>query len=294
MGFTRQKFGLFFSLPLSSQDWANLAVSRVKLVQLPLEFADGLALRRLAGMGVRALLRINEDAYYSDDAVGRLTARVLMAREVCPLEGVVVGNEPENAQDLTYTSASFGQPFAYVHRARFDAVRVALQSAGVKVISPAQTMRSISEDEQPIPGSVTWREICTLPETRYTEAQGQYGYLSANGNGGHIYCYGWDGPTDELRFKFALKYLANIWHKPIYIDEIGIAGNHTQLEKMAGYVSIAEILLSQRNGKQHPLGQRTEALIPFVSNGVPNGQWDARYLLTDPACYQLLGNWLSR
>lgn len=294
MGFQKSKFGLFFSLPLSPQDWRNLEVSRIKLVQMPLDFADALTLQRLRSMGVRVLLRIDEGAYYSDDAPARLTPRVVRAAELCPLEGAVVGNESENAQDFTYTSASFGQPFAYVHRVRFDAMRVALQAAGIRVISPAQTMRSISEDEQPIPGSVTWREICTLPNTRYTEAQGQYGYLSANGNGAHIYCYGWDGPTDELRFKFALKYLANIWHRPLYIDEIGIAGNHTQLEKMAGYVSIAEILLSQRNGKQHPLGQRTEALVPFLSNGTPNGQWDARYLLTDPACYQLLGNWMSR
>lgn len=292
MAFTKQRFALFFSLPLDNQDWANLAASHVKLAMLMLPFADAATLRRMRDMGIRVVLRVPEESYYEDTAPFRIKSEVMTAMQSCPVEAVLVGNEPDAAQDLGYGSPSFGQPFAYVHRRRFDAVRVALQGVGIKVISPALIMRSISEDEAPAPGQVTWREILCLPDT-----QGKYGYLEADGNGVHIYGYGWDGPVDELRYKFALKIAATLWHKELWIDEVGMTGKYTQVEKIAAYIDMTEILLSvQNNGKQHPLGQRVNLLCPFVSNGTPGDPpaWSPGFLIRDPAAYALLGNWMRR
>lgn len=296
MGFQKRDFTLFFSLPLDAVDWRNLEASTVRTVMLCLEFADTSTLARLAGMGCRVYLRVNEGSYYQDDAPLRIAAHVAMAREVIEVVGVFVGCEPENALDFSYTSNTYGAEFAYVHRRRFDAVRIQLQKMGVRVISPAQTCRSISEDEQPVPGSVTWREICCLPEMAYTEAQGRFGYLSADGNGVHVYQYAWDGPVDELRLKFMLKQAANLWHKLLYIDELGVSGNATQVQKMAAYIEVAEILLSQRDGRQHPLGQRVAMLCPFVSGGDPGNppSWDRRFLIRDEAAYRLVADWLRR
>lgn len=291
MAFTKQRFALFFSLPLGEQDWANLTVSRVRLVMLMLPFADPGTLARMRDMGIRVVLRVPEDAYYEDGAPERVRAGVLACMQSCPVEAVMVGNEPDAAQDLTYTANTWGQPFAYVHRRRFDAVRRALQGVGIKVISPALIMRSISEDEPPAPGQVTWREILCLPDE-----VGEYGYLEADGAGAHVYGYGWEGPVDELRYKFALKHYQTLWHRPLWVDEVGITGHRSPVEKMRAYIDMAEILLSQVNGRQHALGQRVEFFCPFVSNGEPGfpPAWSPRFLLTDPACYTLLGDWMRR
>lgn len=290
MGFTKGRFALFFSLPLDNQDWQNLTASRVKLTMLMLPFADQATLRRMRDMGIRVVLRVPEESYYEDGAPTHIKDQILAAMQSCPVEAVIIGNEPDAAQDLGYGASTFGQAFAYVHRRRFDAVRSVLQGVGIKVISPALIMRSISEDEAPAPGQITWREILCLPD----EAN-QYGYLEADGNGAHLYMYHADGPVDTLRALFALKFYATIWHRPLWIDEIGIPDKRTQTEKMAAYISFAEHLLSIREGKQHPLGQRVEFLCPFVSNGDPGNPpaWDPRYLLRDPACYALLGNWIG-
>lgn len=281
MGFTKQRFGLFYSLPLDALDWQNLTVSKVKLVLLMLEFADAPTLLRLKGMGVRVLLRVNEDTIYNDEAPDRILSSVLRAMQSCPIDGVIVGNEPDAAQSFEYGAATWGQDFCYMVRKRFDAVRRKLQGVGIKVISPALIMRSISEDDPPVPGRVAWREILTLPDNGA-------GFQDADYNGCHLYAYGWDGYVDEMRFKFALKHQAELWHKGLIIDEVGISGSHTPLEKMRGYIDIAEILLAHK-----AVGSRVEALIPFISNGVP-GAWDAKYLLRDPSCYVELGAWMSK
>jgi hypothetical protein len=143
--------------------------------------------------------------------------------------------------------------------------------------------RSISEDDPALPGAVSWREICCLPDDR-----GEFGYNNADGFGSHIYCYGWDGPVDELRFKFTLKWHCSLGHKPIWIDEVGIGNGATALEKMRAYIEIAQILVSE------PIGRRVMMLCPFVSNGDPGvpPAWDPRYLMRDPACYTELGRWM--
>lgn len=289
MGFSKQRFAIFWSLPPDDQDWVNLALSRVKLVMIMLEFCDAVTLTRLRDMGCRVVIRVNEGAYYDDAAPTRIRNLVLGAKALCPVEAVIIGNEADHAQDLQYGSANWGQAWAYQHRKRFDALRKALQLVGVKVISPALIMRSISEDEYPAPGQVAWREILCLPDNGY-------GYLDAEGNGVHLYMYHADGPVDTLRALFALKYYATIWHKPLWIDEIGIPDKRSQVEKMRAYIAFAEYLLSIRDdGKQHPLGQRVEFLCPFVGNGIPGDPpaWNPNYLIRDPNAYRLLGDWLK-
>jgi hypothetical protein len=234
-------------------------------------------------MGCRVVLRVNEESYYNDEASRRVLNQVFTAMQHCPVEAVIVGNEPDNAQNLSYGSNTWGQPFAYVHRKRFDDVRRALQSVGIQVISPALIMRSISEDEAPAPGQIAWREILCLPDSGY-------GYLDAEGNGGHIYCYGWDGPVDEIRFKFALKHLLTIWHKEVWLDEVGVAGGHSPTEKMRAYIDMAEILLHNRG-----LGSRVNFLCPFVSSGDPGNPpaWSPGFLIRDPRAYEVLGQWMG-
>ena len=293
MPFTKQRFGLYFSMPLDAQDWQNLAASRVKLVMLNLEFADAATLQRVAGMngGVKVILRVQEGRYYDELARARIRQLVLAARQSCGVEAVIVGNEPEHPFGWEYGSPSWGQDYAYRHRQAFDAMRVMLQREGVRVVSPATTMRSISEHEAPQPGRVTWREIMCLPD-----ATGGYGYLSADGCGVHLYAYGWQGPVDELRLLFALKQQAELWHRPLWIDEVGVADRHSsQMDKMRAYINNGEILMARRDGRQQPTGARVECLIPFVSNGVPGDPpaWMPQFLLRDHACYQELGRWMA-
>jgi hypothetical protein len=85
-------------------------------------------------------------------------------------------------------------------------------------------------------------------------------------------------------------------HKPICIDELGVGNaSMSDVQKMAAYIAVAEILLSRVDGRQHALGQRCELLCPFVSNGDPGDppQWEPYFLLKDPACYAELGRWMA-
>jgi hypothetical protein len=299
MPFTKERFALFFSIPLTNQDWINLAASKVKLVMIPLPFADQATLTRMRGMGLRVVLRVPESDYYDDRAAARILAQVLAAMQWCPIEAVIVGVEPDGNYVLSYGEPDWGQSHAYEHRPRFDAVRKALQGVGIKVISPGYKMqvrltdgrlgRSISEDDPAPAGYRDWVMINTLPD-----ANREFGYDAADGNGVHLYCYGWEGVVDDLRATIDTKWETLLLHKPLWIDEIGIGNDHSSdLQKMQGYIDAAEILLSLHNGRQHPTGARVEMLCPFVSNGTPDGQWEPYLLLDDPACYTELGRWMT-
>lgn len=289
MAFQKNKFGLFWSLPPSDEDWTNLALSRCTLVMLMLDHADRPTLERLASLGCRVILRVAEGTYYQDEAPTRITARVVWARSVCPVEACVIGNEPENAIDLSIGSPNWGQAFAFLHRKRFDLARISLQAAGVRVISPAYTCRMLTETDKPQPGEQAWWDICTDVQTEYSEQEGQYGYHSANGVAVHVYTHNWLGPVDELRVAFMLQRLQTMWHLPIFIDEVGV-NSGSDIDRMRCYIDIGEMLLH----RQYPYGARVEALIPFVSNGSPGSPpaWSPGYLMRDPSCYALLGDWM--
>lgn len=298
MAFDKRRFALFFSMPLSAQDWLNLAASKVSLVMLPLAYADAATLRRLSGLGIRVIIRLTEDDYYDDFAPARIKKLVVAAAALCSIDAVIIGVEPDSGFVLSYDSKDWGQSRAYEHRRRFDAVRRALGGLGIAIVSPGYRLavtlttgalgRAISEDDPPAAGFRDWIAICTLPDRN-----NEFGYDEADGNGVHIYLYDWAGVVDELRSLIDGRWYTTLLHKPIWIDEIGVGNGHTSdTEKMRAYIAIAEILLSRKNARQHPLGARTELLCPFVSNGVPDG-WPAYFLLDDPAAYVELGTWLA-
>lgn len=270
----KQDFALFYSLPLDGLDWQNLAASHVKRVMLLLPFCDTTTLDRLNSMGVRLIIRVPEDAYYDIGAPVSIREQVRAISRHIGIAGVVVGNEPDNAFSFEDGAPTWGADYAYAHRDAFDRVRDLLQREGFPVVSPGLTMRSISEDEPPQPGQYTWAEILRLS------------YDKAHGNAVHLYTYNWLSIIDQSRVKFALKHYEGMHHMPIWIDEINI-NSGTPLARMTACIAIANLLLT------HELGKRVVSFCPFVSNGDGNG-WPIGYLLRDPACYQLLGQWMSQ
>lgn len=272
----KSAFCLFYSLPLDAQDWASLTASHVKRVMLMLPFADQATLARLNSMGVSVTLRCPEDAYYDDLAPLRIRNAVQACASVCKVDAVIVGVEPESEFDFTYGSPTWGAERAYAHREAFTRVMTALKAAGFAVASPGWRIRAITEDDPPQPGEAQWAEICRLQ------------YDRADYNAVHIYEHAWDGPVNEWRFKTTLRELEKQWHKMLLIDEIGI--NHgTQIERMRGYLDIAQLLLT------HPLGKRVAMLCPFVANGNPGNppSWSPNYVIRDPAAYTLLAHWIQ-
>jgi hypothetical protein len=270
----KQAFTLDFSLPLTAQNWVDLLNSHVSQVMLALEFADIATLDRLRSMGVRVILRVSEDAYYDDIAPRRIGLQVQAATAHATVVAVIAGCEPDVGVNWRYGAIDWAQAHAYGHARRLDNVRRVLQAQGVRVVSPGWQMRSISEDEPAQPGRQTWAEIVRLT------------YDQCDGSGVHLYQYGWQGVVDELRVKFALREWQELYHKPLYLDEVGIAGSASPVDKMRAYLSMADMLIA------HPLGERIAMFCPFVSNGTPNGQWDEHFLLDDPECYTLLGAWM--
>ncbi len=270
----RTDFCLFFSMPLSAQDWINLSVSGVVRVMLPLSLAYGKPdiPRRLGQMGRRLVLRL-EETYYSDDAPLRVSEQVKAVQALCPVEAVILGVEPDNAFDATYASPDWGQDWAYQHRNATALVANALP-AGVKRISAGHTMRSISEDEPPAPGREAWAEICRPV------------YSQLDGNAMHLYGYSSDGNyVNTLRALFALKMAQERFHKPIYIDEIAFASG-TPVERMRAVLSFARLL------ERHPLGERVRMLCPFVSNG-DGKAYDPRLIIREEAAYTAIGEYIN-
>lgn len=297
MAFTKQRFCLHFSMPLSPQDWANLDASKVRLVMLPLPFCDKNTMWDMRARNIRVVIRIPESDYYGAGDPERIRDEVIHAMTFCPVEAVIVGVEPDDQYVLSYGSPDWGQARAYEHRAAFDRVRKLLQPM-IRVVSPGLKAmvrksdgslgRSISEDDPPAAGVRDWCMINTLPDT-----EGRFGWDEADGNSTHMYLYSHDGVVDDLRFMIDSKWWLTLLHKPVWIGEVGVGQARTSdVEKMTAYIQLAEILLSRdRFGKQHPLGVHSELLAPFVSNGIP-AHWEPYYLLDDPAAYVMLGDWM--
>lgn len=301
---TRQDFCLFFSLALSDADWNNLDLSGVQRVMLPLSLAHARPdiLARLAGMGVRLIIRLEED-YYNDEAPKRVTLQVKDAQRLVPVEAIIVGVEPDNAFNLNYGSPTWGQPHAYEHRAAAWRVFNALVAAGLgmELVSAGHTMHSISEDEVPAPGREAWAEICRPL------------YSQMDGAGAHIYGYGSDGHyINTVRALFALKAAQERFHKPIWIDEIAFDSG-SQVERMDAVLRFARLMERHWNGKEwipHPLSHRVRMICPFVSNGDPYKRdaqgnilrdaegkplthWKPELLINNPQAYELVGRYMA-
>jgi hypothetical protein len=277
----RDAFTLFWSIQPTEQDWRNLNASKVKRVMLTYDLAlhDRAMLAHLASLQKRVVIRLTEENVFNI-APAIIRQRLDDIVRTITVDAVILGCEPENGFDMEYGSPNWGnrgdQPWVWHHAARVSLLHEALDGMPFKRVSPGWTMRSISEDEAPQPGVVTWAE-CT-----------RMAYNKFDGNAAHIYQYGWTSVVDELRFKFALKEAQARHHKPVWIDEVGISSG-SDVERMRAYIAIATMLL------QHKLGDRVEMLCPFISTGDPGDPpaWDGRLLIRDAEAYRLLGAFMA-
>jgi hypothetical protein len=277
MPFTRAAFTLSWFVPPTESDWRNLNVSGVGRVMVGYGLAKSHrdVVAHLAALGKRVVVRMTEPGEDSPTACAQVLGSIV---RLVPVDAVILPpNEPDHRYDLGYGSATWGAEDAYRARSTVDDYRAACRGVGLRAVAPALMIRSVSEDEPPAPGRTAWREILA-PSAHLCD-----------GVGVHIYGYGWQGVADELRFKFALKQAAEWWHRPLWIDEVGIPGG-TDVEQMRAYIAMADILLT------YPVGQRVEMLAPFSSTGDPGDPpaWDARYVIRDMAAYTLLGDWMRR
>jgi hypothetical protein len=280
MAFTKDKFTLFWSLPPDELDWQNLRVSRARRVMLPfnIAFSRQDVLSRLRQEGCRVVLRVEERTYSGDNDPQVIRSRFRVMRPLVTIDAVIIGCEPDDrVPSFRYGAPSWGQEHANEHQFRMDRVRAALQPEGVTVVSPGLMMRSVSEDDAPQPGRVTWREIVAPA------------YNRCDGNGAHIYGYEWQSYVDTLRAKFALKEALELLHKPLWIDECGF-GLRSETSAMNGWISFAGMVMAQPG-----LAERIEMICPFVSNGDPGNPpvWDPRYRVRSTAEYQRLGAFLA-
>jgi hypothetical protein len=272
VGFTRDKFGLFFSLPLDEADFRNLNASGVRRVMLPVGVArHNLTMcAHLSSLGMRLTLRMADG-----DHLRYSVTDIEAIRGACAVETVIAGCEPDSAFDLNYGSSDWGYEQANQTLRAVDNVRRNLRAVygtTIKVAAPALTMRSISEDEAPAPGRVMWAEVLRPCAN------------ACDSVGAHIYGYWYRSDVDMQRVKWAIKGAQELWHKPILIDEINFL-NGSEREHIQGIIDVARML------EAHPLGRRVEGLFPFVSNGDASS-WPPGYLLRDPAVYEALGHYV--
>lgn len=227
----------------------------------------------LAGSHKRVLIRVEQENTSAPAAIARDLARI--ARSV-PVDAVITGNEPEVGIDMRYSSRDWGQGTAYAGLPRTKALIDAVHGLGLTAVSPAFSCSPevISEDGWAQPGRTAWREICAPV------------YQEADGCAAHVYSLNWLTVADVIRFKAALRWALEAWHRPLYLDEVGTARG-TQLERMGSYIEMAEVIMGHKDG------ERVRLLCPFVSTGTPNGQWDPDYILNDPVAYALLADWMS-
>ncbi len=182
-----------------------------------------------------------------------------------------MGCEPDNGFRMDYGSPDWGQSAAYAEGRRVDELRRLLAWAGYRVVSSALTCREISETDS-APGLHTWREIVGPA------------YQQCDGCAWHLYMYDWTSLVDQLRAMFALSKAVGWWHKPVWIDEIGLPTKRlSNVQQMQAYVAVANMILGQGVWRD-----RIELLCPFISAGDPNGQWDASLLIKDIEAYRLL------
>lgn len=280
MAFTKDKFTLFWSMPPDELDWQNLRASRARRVMMPFNIAFGRqdVLVRLRQEGRRVVLRIEEDAYYRDEDPQVIRSRFLAMRPLVAIDAVIIGCEPDAIiPNFRFGSPSWGQDHAMEHRMRLERVVAVLKPLGVTVVSPGWIMRSLTEDDPPQPGRVTWREL-TAPA-----------YNMCDGNGVHIYGFPWRSFIDPLRAKFALKSFLELCHKPVWIDECGF-GVGPDMLNVEGWVNFTGMILASP-----VLSAHIEMVCPFVSNGMPGDPpaWPPGDLVRDPAAYQFLGAFLA-
>jgi hypothetical protein len=295
--FSKQRWCLFFSMPLDEQDWRNLNVSKVRLVMLPFSLAYNHPdlLGHMAALQKRLILRIDEGELYTTDPYVFRQRLYAMIRSV-QVEAVIIGNEPEGGHDMTFSSPNWGQDWAKHHKQVLDEVRVALSNLGAKLISPGWTVGRKREIDPLLPGRIAWR----------IEVGEEYG--RCDGNGGHVYLNEWGGEQglqNEIGYLNQVNNLCEMYHKPVWLDEVGITQG-SDLEQMRAYIRMSDMLLD----RSWEAGSRVELFSPFISNGDPykrDGEgnilkdaagnplwhWNPKYLLRDEGAYSELGRYLA-
>lgn len=283
----KQDFTLFWAIAPSAQDWANLITSGVSRVMITYQLAtsDTDMLVRLSTANRRVIIRLEDNNQRPPAEIARALNDI---RHVVPIDAVIVGNEPDGGFNMRYGSPSWGQLRAYESAMRTSYLVEAVRGLGLPVVSPPMSHPpdAISEDGPPLPGRVTFREI-VAPK-----------YQEADGCGLHIYALGWgfngQDPTDVQqvnrdRFKFALKAGVENWHRPCYIDEVGVILGGDDVLQMRAYLEMADIIMRSR------CNDRVKMFCPFISAGDPGSPpaWDARFILSLPAAYALLGAWMT-
>jgi hypothetical protein len=273
--FTRDQFTLFFSMPLDETDWANLLTSGCKQVMMPWAFLTNSTLDALAKHDITLVARMS-NATASTEDLGALQARMMEIKARIHCRAVILGCEPDVNFSWLYNADWGTDSYAWQHADRIHTLVSALHGYGPAIISPAWAQREgIVETDPPVPGMMAWREI-----TRDA-------YNACDGNGTHLYGFGWWEPLNIARFFSQVRWFQTLHHQPLWIDEYNIVyGNQTT--RMAACIATAQALIQQPG-----LAERVEMFCPFVSNGAPSGQWDAGLVMKDPACYTLLQKWLA-
>lgn len=283
---------LFFPEPLQAIHWENLALSRVKRVQL---FRNVVIMEHhkegartityaeyLHRNGYQVVVRIPESEFEHLHLWTTISSLIPLKQF---LYAIVFGNEPEYEYDLTWSSENWGNdpdiPFpegkAWRHASRVSNATELAKSAlpQVKLISPGWKMRRITEDEPPQPGRMVWADICRPSYNRLL-------------NGAHIYGYSWRSEVDVQRAKWSMAEIESIFHHEIWINEFNVHSGSDE-EQMNAFIEFQRRILLDPGVK---CGKRVENMTLFVSNGDPN-TWDAVFLVESQSAYRMLGNWLS-
>jgi hypothetical protein len=267
----RTDFTLFWSMPPDERDWSNLRASTVKQVMLVWKQATPQLVSALRASDCSVVLRMENDDLTQQP--GALQGHLRDLKAAGHISGVILGVEPDGRYDLTWASKDWGLDEAWQHTNRVSSAYNALRNLSVPIISPGHAQRGISEADPPSPGQISWREICTPV------------YNECDGNGVHIYGYGWVSRVDETRFKYAVQYWATLRHKLLWIDEASI-GSGSPTARMKACIEMARIL------KDAKWGSRVAMFCPFVSNGTGVG-YQPQYVMREPEAYTAIRDFLA-
>lgn len=272
-----EHLSLFFPEPMSTRDWSNLTASGVRRVQLFMNNCTSQTLNRMRDLGVSVIVRVEEvDAATMPAALLRYRLSTIASHPA--VIAAIIGNEPEHEYDLSWDSENWGNKpdekytvaKMWKHQSHMDVLRQVLSDLGILLITPGWKMRSISEDEPAQPGRVAWSDACRIVYNHY------------DGNGVHIYGYGWESAVDEWRVKKALQEAQSLFHRNLWINEFNV-NSGAPLKRMQSWIDFNRIL----SDPELPFGKRVDNSSLFVSNGNGNG-WDINYRINQSEAYDLL------
>jgi hypothetical protein len=281
--------GLFFSKPLGTTDWANLDASGVHIVMVPWALAGTATLNQFAQRGLSVVLRMTGEDMSGTTPAAALTV-LHQARAICNVIAVILGVEPDSpVLSLDYSSPDWRIARAQDHAAKLGLWLEGLAGHGVQLITPGWMQRGVAVESGGFaPGQISWaRAVSSV-------------YDKADGNGVHIYMFGWPGlsasrrnfslgsPIDEFRFRACISYWQAVWHKPLWIDEANIDPHKgTKVDRMRACLGMARCLRDNPS-----VGGRVAFFCPFVSNGF-GGSFDPGFIMDDPACYVEVKKFIS-